>query len=152
MNQGSYTLVSPSAQTPKSSSEIPNSFRASINFSGASAILSIAILHVPQCIATAFLHCCPTIHQPQLRKRSFVNLVREVGPTISLNILTASIGALCTLEKSRRGAYAPMGINPSVKGPRRLPISANAGQTGRVGSMVWVSSGTWQYPVHVRTL
>ena len=49
---------------------------------------------------------------------------------MSLNILTASMGALWIGDIWYRGAYAPMGIKARSNGPNRLPISLNAGQTG----------------------
>ncbi len=49
--------------------------------------------------------------------------------------------------------YAPMGISPKSKGPRSLPMSANAGQCGRFAYSSAQSSfpsldfGTPRYPV-----
>jgi len=45
------------------------------------------------------------------------------------------------------GLYAPMGIRPRVNGPSLSPISLKAGQTGKEGSISYVSLSTEQYPV-----
>ena len=37
-------------------------------------------------------------------------------------------------------------MSPSEKGPSRVPISAKAGQTGRSGSMMWISDLVIEYP------
>jgi hypothetical protein len=116
-----YVLVSPKAQTPNSSSEIPITSLASASFLGGSSTGSNAIFHVPQCIPIAFF---AFLHQPRSSSG-------EQRLTRSLNILTASMGALWMGDIWNRGAYAPMGIRARSNGPNRLPISLNAGQTGK---------------------
>lgn len=61
---------------------------------------------------------------------------------MSLNTRTASIGAQCTVLRKVRVEYAPIGRKARSMGPRREPISLNAGQTGRLSSISCVSSST----------